>query len=985
MGEKQNDIKDEKRFAELKSEESEDSQNAKHGFIISKPAAVALAMLLASIVVAAVLITYYLPTCPSNPVPLTRNVAEFPSPVITEEEETVVFDGRLPETLKPIIYEVQVKPYLDDQDGDKQFSFDGELHFTFQCIQGTNLTILHILHLTINESTVNLRTEDNREVLIRSIRYEEKYDFVIFETDTVLQVGANYVLSLNYNGTLSHKCIECCGLYSVEYTIDDEIRYLAATQLQSVYARRVFPCFDEPNMKANFSIAITHRKKRQAYANMPLRYQVQHQEDWVTSYFDTSVYMSTYLVAMVVADFRCKETVTSTGVELRVCAIPEKIDSVDYSIRVGSQLMSYFQRLFVLPYILPKIDMVALPYPHAGAMENWGLVIYAEDNLLYNTQRSTPADKLQVARIVAHEIAHQWFGNIVTCSWWSDLWLNEGYARYLEGIGMEYVEQDLGYMNQFYMRDAIYEAMLFDSRSRSSHPIVMPEIGWPHENENMFDAAITYSKGGCISTMLESILGRDIYFRGLVYYLDKHQYDSTMSNDLFVALDEVAYGLLEKSLADLMSPWLSQSGHPFVTLTRTSNRTVHATQELFLLYKKDKPLKKYPHVGYQWYIPLTYTYEAQKDFDGGHLIWMNMGPATFDLPTDASKSQWMLANINHMGFYRVNYDLENWELLARQLKTDHTVIPVRNRGALISDALSLGEAQKLDNVIGLKLMEYLINERDYNPWYTAFRFLTYLQDMIARTSTYWYLQKFVTDLISPIHNELGWDLTSGHEIDYHKRIDVILPVACGFGLSECVQNATQHFRRWMQDPEHNKIRADIKSTVYRTGIQQGGIDEWNFAFERSLQDAEESIHLSYALGCSRDEATLKRYLEYGADSDLLWPTIADVRRGSALGLSVAWNHVVDNFDLLHNRFNNSAYTIVLRFAEYFNTPQDLSQLESFARQHRDMPGDIAYQFYRAVEIVKTNMEWMERNHQPIHDWLKEVTGQNDRTQPTAGS
>ncbi|XP_077994129.1 aminopeptidase N-like [Glandiceps talaboti] len=980
MCEKQNDIKHKKaRFSE-----SEDGGNDNNGLVISKPVAVALSFLLVLIVVAAVLITYFLPTCPLNVTPKSSSCEKgsgsssddgFPIPKAPEpEEELPPFEGRLPLTLDPIIYEVKLKPYLDDQDGDKQFSYEGELNFTFECVEATNLIILHIGKLLyIDSSKVRLRTGQFNELTIRDTSYHEEYDFVIFETESFLQIDATYTLTLEYNGTLHD---DRWGFYVETYTTNNETRYTAATQLETVYARRVFPCLDEPSMKANFSIAITHRSRRQAFSNMEDIRIEYLEDDWMTTYFDTTVVMSTYLVAIVVADFACLEKVTDKGVEFRVCCTPEKVENLDFSIEIGSRLLTYFENLFEMPYGLSKMDMVGVPWG-VSAMENWGLIIYSEDHLLYNESAHSPGTKLEVAKIIVHEIAHQWFGNIVTCSWWSDLWLNEGLARYFEGIGMEFLDKEWQYMDQLYVLD-VYEAMYKDSKSRTSHPVIMPEVGWPAENEGMFDSAITYSKGGCLARMMESFLGTDVFFQGLRSYLRKHKYASTKTIDFFNAMTEVSATYSDKSVTELMDPWLRQAGYPIVTLTRRGNK-VHADQYIFLQYKKDKPDDKHPHMGYKWHVPVLYTYEGEHDFDTGHLEWMHMGPAEFQLPSDVKQEHWLLANINQRGFYRVNYDMENWEKLAEQLKTNHTVIPVRNRGALLSDAMFLNKAQQLNGVVVLKLMEYLKNETEFYPWYCVSTTATYLWDMLAHTSTYWYLQKFMQDIIRPIYNRLGWDFRSGDHIDYYTREHAVFEIACHFGLPECVQKATSLFRQWMKDPDNNRIDDKLKYTLFCAAVKYGDSEMWDYAFEISKIYESEKWIIWSALGCSRDQFTLQRYLEHGMETgDIQVTTVTTFirRASSAAGLSLAWNFLFDNFDVLYERYNTTAYRYIwYRFDEKLNTPQHLAKLESFARAHTDMPGEIAYEYYKAAEIVKNNIEWMEGNHQEIHDWLKEVTGQ----------
>ncbi|XP_006815687.1 aminopeptidase N-like [Saccoglossus kowalevskii] len=946
--------------------------NNQTGWFVSKPLAVVVALLLLLLVIGAVLVAYFIPTCSQETRGASRTaIPSTPSP--TDEDilgEKEYFGGRLSDVINPLNYWVQLTVFLDDEDGEKQLTFDGELHFTFVCTEVTSSLTLHKDMLAIHIDTLSLKTDDlTNELEIIDVREEERYHFFIIEIETSLEVGQKYTLSLMYNGTLNQ---EYLGFYYVTYEVDHQIRYIAGTQLQTVFARRMFPCLDEPKFKAVFTIAVRHRRRRQAYSNMRIAREENHENDWKTSYFEPSPVMSTYLVAIVVADLECKASVTARDIDLRVCSIPEKIHTVDYSLNIGSQLMTYFDDIFGLPYydMADKMDMVAIP-DQKGAMENLGLIIYGESTLLYDSAIHTNSDLQLTAVIVVHEIAHQWFGNTVTCSWWSDLWLNEGFARYFEGIGLEHVEQDWRYLEQLYPVDTIYPAMDADSKSVTSHPIIVPSVGWPEEAEGMFDASITYSKGGCISTMMESFLGRETYFTALRIYLDKYQYTDTITDQLMEVLSQANAGNGDRSMKELMDPWLRQAGYPVVDVTRTGSRTFHADQEIFFQYKNDKPDRRHPHMGYKWHIPLIYTYQANSQSQ--RLLWMNLEPIDFELPSDSTKHDWILVNIDQKGYYRVNYDLDNWNKLAQQLLDDHTVFSARTRGALIADALNLAKAQRLGAVVALKLMQYLVTERDFLPWYTVSRYIEYTKDMLGRTSTYWFFQKFMSDLSTPRHAELGWDLYQGTHLETHSRLDA-LTLACQFDSPVCIENAKYHWNLWKQDPDNYEIRIEIQYIVFCISIRYGGPQEWNFAFERLKIDSENADTLLEALACSTEPWTLQRYLEYSLYSDeLLW-TLPYIRRSSGLGLSVAFDFIVNRFDEIYNRYNDTTFYMLFGVANYLNSEADIKRLESFRQLSQDHGLEKA--FHKTLEVIQTNIEWMDKNHKDIHDWLVENTQQN---------
>ncbi|XP_070557378.1 aminopeptidase N-like [Ptychodera flava] len=894
----------------------------------------------------------------------------------TEEpaDEREPFDGRLPETLAPSLYTISVTPYLDEEDGEKRFTFDGSVEIIFEVLNSTDVIVLHAhgtLKVDDSDSMITVAEKDNPSQTIGVDRVEivEKYEFVMVHLTSNLVMGSEYIIKMDsFTGTLHHADFQ--GLYLSNYTEGGETKHMVATQLETTNARRVFPCFDEPALKATFDVTIVHKNTRIALCNMPVK-ETTTDGDWNTTVFDTtSVVMPTYLIAIVVADFRSMEIQTANNKTMRVWSRPEALSALNYSMHTGSEMLTFFEDYWEIGYPLPKQDMVAIPDFYFGAMENWGLVLYRETALLYDPQVNDQYRKHRVAAIIAHELAHMWFGNLVTLDWWDHVWLNEGYASFFELPVLEAVEPSWDVFNQFFQRDDLYRAMDFDD-SWSSHPTVRP-VGWPDDIWSQFDR-IAYQRGSCMNMMMRTFLGEDTFKEGLKSYLNEYQYSNAVSDQLFAELTKADVGKKNTDVKKVMDTWLLQMGYPVVTLSRDGN-TIHAEQTRFIMDPNEEPNDKHYDMGYKWHIPLTFTDESEKEYSNPTEAWMEVGPADFNIPT-SSGDDWYLVNINQNGFYRVKYEDANWNKLATYLKeNDHTTIPVRTRAQLLDDAFSIANAHQMDQVYSIKLLEYLSKETDYLPLYTAILRHGYTRDMLKRTAAYGYLERHMRYLLNNSYWELEWDFSHDSHLGYYKQIDS-LRTACYYGHSDCIMRAKMQFNQWMDNiNDTSAIESNLKDTVYCAAMKYGSEDIWERAW--SLYDSEnipsdERSRVRSALACSKEQWILERYMEYALLKKEASSVIGNVLRNS--GHTVAWDFTMNNWNELKEIHGNGALSIVWQFADYMNTDSDLTKLQAFGNKYMDMPGFSTSSYQNAVDKVKLNIDWMKRNYQPVYQQLKDAT------------
>ncbi|XP_014782358.2 aminopeptidase N [Octopus bimaculoides] len=417
---------------------------------------------------------------------------------------------RLPRSLIPSHYSLELKVDMD------AFIFTGKVNITIHVDQPTHYVIFHTKELDVDKKAVSVHLNGNISdtVPIGKQFYVKDNKYQVLDLNQNLKEGKDYVISIgNFWGKIAP---DLKGLYKGSYvTKSGEIRHLASSQLQAADARKVFPCFDEPDLKARFTVSIIYPPGYVALSNMPIVNQTKLSDKWMRNQYTTSPIMSSYLLAFVVADFDYREKILKNNYTLRMWAQREKINQTNYALKFAERCYAFFTEYFNISDILTKSDHVAVPEFNAGAMENWGLVIYRETALLYDPDVSSSSNKYMVTLIVAHEIAHTWFGNMATMRWWDDLWLNEGFASILMYFGMNHVHPDWDVFSILVV-DEILPVMVLDALL-TSHA-VSSRIENTDQIIQYFDN-ISYNKGMAILRMLKGFLGWEAFRRSLQVFL----------------------------------------------------------------------------------------------------------------------------------------------------------------------------------------------------------------------------------------------------------------------------------------------------------------------------------------------------------------------------------------------------------------------------------------------------------------------------------
>lgn len=526
------------------------------------------------------------------------------------------------------------------------------------------------------------------------------------------------------------------------------------------------------------------------------------------THFDETVPMSTYLVAFMVSDFGFETTdMTHSNVTFRIWARKDALKQIHLAAEVGPKALSYFENFFDIAYPLPKQDMVAIPDFNAGAMENWGLITYRETALLYDPEVSSASSQQSISNTIAHELAHQWFGNLVTMKWWTDLWLNEGFATYMAAQAVDHLHPEWNYLNEEAVNNLL-TVFTFDSL-KSSHQISVP-VGHPREIAEIFDT-ISYRKGSYILRMMSLFLGKQTLRTGVSKYLMKHRYQNAEQDDLWASLTEVAHknNVLPANLTvkTIMDTWTLQTGYPVISVNRNyETQKAEVSQRRFL---RDLILMK--TVNDFWWVPLTYTTSSELQFNDTtpkHFLPNNADALTIDAP---KPEDFLLFNIKIAGLYRVNYDEKNWKLLSDYLQSDKFKhIPVVNRIQLLEDSSALAWTADLSYDVFFGILDYLHKEDGYLPWKAALSSLSDLQKQLKRTSDYGLFKKYMRQVIEPAYKKFGriseplTDEKTPKGLQKIKLQALVASSACTFKVEECVEDSKKMFAEYMKDPVKNR-------------------------------------------------------------------------------------------------------------------------------------------------------------------------------------
>ena len=817
---------------------------------------------------------------------------------------------RLPAHIKPERYKIMLKPNLE------KFTFEGEETIFLTLEKSSKEITLHCAELKI-------------ECEGAKIKYDEKSETVKVIFKKTIPAG-KHELKLKFTGILNDKMR---GFYRSKY---GDNQHLATTQFESTDARRAFPCFDEPSQKAIFDVTLMIPAHTVAISNTLETSVKEHESGYKIVEFAPTPKMSTYLLAFIVGDFEYIEGKTKGGVLVRVFTTPGKKDQAKFSLDVAIKCLEFYNNYFGIDYPLPVLDMIAIPDFAAGAMENWGAVTYRESTLLVDEQNSSLGNKQWVAMVIAHELAHQWFGNLVTMEWWTHLWLNEGFASFIEYLAIDEIFPEWDIWTQFVSTE-MADAFSLDALE-NTHPIEV-EVGHPAEISEIFDR-VSYSKGASVLRMLWKYLGESDFQKGLQIYLKKHAYGNAQTEDLWTALEEVS----GKPVGKIMANWTSKPGHPLINIKeKVKSKKLELTQSRFF----SSPVsKKQSEDNTIWSIP----------FDGNL-----MDKKIMTIPDKREK-----LNVGEVSLVRVDYPHD----YLKKLESKVSQFSAPDRLGLIRDSFDLSQSGNSPTTLAHELAKSYMEEMDYTVWSTLTGHLVQLDSLLALEPFYEDFRSYGKELYGPIARKMGWEKKKDEKHTDSLLRGMVLNMLGGFGDQETIKAAQELFKIGKIDP-------DLKGVVYNLVAENGGESDFKTLVKmyKTQENQQEKDRLGRSLGKFSAKGVLKKTLEFSISKHVRFQNtlgiIASVWHNPE-GRYLAWEFIKKNWKMLKERYAGGHYfTRVFGPAGEFTKLSDAKDIEAFVK--KNPTPEAKRTIAQALEQIYSNVEWLRRDREGVRKFLSQAS------------
>ncbi|XP_022221219.2 membrane alanyl aminopeptidase [Drosophila obscura] len=866
-------------------------------------------------------------------------------------------DYRLSEQITPVSYNITLRPYLLASDA-KRFTFDGEVWIEVIPKLATKSVHLHSKNLTYSVSEYWAKPAADgaapTATKFNAVNITDlDTDIVQLTTVADLALGQAYILHFVYTGLMQD---DMHGFYRSSYVDDNNVtKWLGSTQFQTNHARRAFPSFDEPQFKATFNVTLKRHYTFNTVSNTRL---LTSNPSTESGYFEdvyaTTPKMSTYILAFIISEFTARK-----DEQFGVLARPEYYTQTQYSFNVGRKILQEIGKYLNLDYYTlgnDKMDMAAIPDFSAGAMENWGLLTYRERSLLVDESATTLASRQSIAAVVAHEQAHMWFGDLVTCQWWSYTWLNEGFARYFQYFGTAFVESEWELEKQFVV-DQIQSVMAMDS-TNATNPLSDENTYTPAHLSRMFNS-ISYNKGATFIRMIEHLMGPESFQKSLQEYLKEYSYQSARPEYLLKSWQQNwNASRFNASSQEIFDSFTTQVGYPLVTANLAADGfSVSFTQKRFLLKENDGA-----NASLQYSIPITYSNSLNNNFVNTtpKFILNPSRTTTVTFTNTSTPLTWIIVNVQQTGYYRVNYTESNWRAIRTNLfAANWTGIHENNRAQVVDDLFNLARAGYIHYGLALEVLEYLETEINYIPWTSAFNGFNYLSIRLGNDTTLF--GGYIQDLTKKAYQKLGFnETTNDSALDIYLRTKV-LNWACRYGSADCVRQAKNYFNSLSTVPKN------IRSTVYCVGLREGGAAEFEALYQKFKTEtvATEETLLQNSFGCVKTDALINRVFELVLSDEIRLQdkssVLATLYTENNENISPVFALVTKEFEALATAMGgySPVATVISNIASRFTEQKQYEDLQTFNRNNSAKFGTAAATLTAAEVTVLENLQWSE--------------------------
>ncbi|HET7176810.1 MAG TPA: M1 family metallopeptidase [Gammaproteobacteria bacterium] len=750
----------------------------------------------------------------------------------------------------------------------------------------------------------------------------------------------HHVLSIDYTGRIN---LHAAGLFALDYDTPKGKQRALFTQFENSDARRFVPCWDQPEPKASFSLTATVPADLMPLSNMPVAKTVKLGKGLERVTFAATPKMSSYLLFFGLGDFeRIHRDVD--GVDVGVVVKRGDTAQGQYALDAAAHLLPYYEDYFAIKYPLPKLDLIAGPGESQtfGAMENWGAIFYFEYDLLLDPRISTQADERRVYTVVAHEMAHQWFGDLVTMAWWDDLWLNEGYASWMENKAPDHFhpEWDL-WLDSLNSKEA---AMRLDART-GTHPIITP-IHDVLQADQAFDT-ITYRKGMSVIRMLEQYVGADAFRDGVRKYLKAHAYGNSVTDDLWRELDKTA----PLPVTQVAHDFTLQAGIPLIRVSATADG-IHLNQDRFAVDDSGK-------AGGDWHVPVTVASAS------GTVLWQ--GLVSTDKPADVPVPAGSLAVVNagQTGYFRTLYDAASFQKVA----ADFQVLKPADQLGLLNDSLALGNAGYEPLSDFLALTSHVTPDLDPTVLSQAIARLRRLNFIYEGLPGQTAFQAYCRSLLDPVLAKLGWTAKPGEDQNVTLLRNDLLTGLGEFNDPAVISEARTRFAAYLKDPA--SLPPDLRHDVLDIVADHADAATWDelHGLAKGAKSNLEQSELYSLLGSAHDSDLAGRALALVLTDEApvtLRPSI--VAAVSHYYPDMAVDFVATHaavFDTLIEPTGRMTYVPAL--ASQARDPGMIPKLDAYADQH--IPADARRGVVRAEATIRETAEVREKRLPDVDAWL----------------
>jgi len=843
----------------------------------------------------------------------------------------------LPETVVPKVYHLHLTPNFDT------FKFAGKVVIDVEVQSESSEIVMNAAELEIKSAKIGSQTAE-----IKLDAEAEKLTLTFAEAIPVGKCAIEIEFVGIHNDNMK-------GFYRTKSKNQEGVEeYSFVTQFESTDARRALPCWDEPKCKAKFNVKLTVPEKKTALSNMDICGAEKHGDGTVTYTYSESPIMSTYLLAFCVGEYDYLEDKTKSGIIVRVYTSKGESAQGKFAVEVAVKSLEFYEDYFNIPYPLPKCDMIAVPDFAAGAMENWGLITYRSVCILFDMEKSSVSTKERVGIVIAHELAHQWFGNLVTMEWWTHLWLNEGFATFMEYLCIDAIYPEWEIFDEF-IGSAFYNAINLDAMD-SSHAIEIP-VGHPSEIDEIFDA-ISYCKGASVIRMLYHWIGDSNFRKGMHNYLKKFSYNNALTEDLWAELG-AASGL---PVGEVMSGWTSQMGFPLVSADVVSwdenQLKVKLSQQKFSA--KGKTGKSAA-----WKIPISYSSSNEKQTKQ---ILMETNETEITI-AGLSKDGWFKVNSGCVGFYQVKYQDE----LFTALKNNIANLSPRDRIQVEADLYACCKAGLAKSVKFLELMRGYTGEMEYSVWNDLIGGVGKFQKLAEALDCKAKMNQIVCEVLGPTATAIGFDKQPSDKHATGNLRSLIWGKLGAVGHEEMVAYSKEKFAMMVADPNVSGISADMKGNILTTAASVAdSIDDF-VKLHGAFAMEEEKRRVERAIGMVRKQELIEKAIDF-AFSDAIRKqdmpfALIYIASGSIAGRNAVWSTFVTKFDYFKNEFKSSFMIgrLMKSVIAMFTSHEKIDEIEQFCKNNTIDSAKRAVE--QGLESARLTADWLKRDGEEIKAYL----------------